>query len=224
MEEMVTQGSLERIMEMFLKELQRVYPAPGGNSWSGNGVNGPDGTAVWEYSGFNTGGVSSLYFGLNQTSYGTLGARLHGAADPFTSIGVSGTTATWSGTTTWKIHNSPSDQHILVNTRLLMTITGLGANPWIEDLASIGLDTFGFLGAVVDNSAGQDFTLQWAIQADVGNGWQAINSVQQAWDHNGMTRSSFATGFYYEPAQSVPEPGTLAMLALGFVAVGTRRR
>ncbi|WP_422041269.1 hypothetical protein [Roseibium sp.] len=196
-----------------------VYPAPGGNNFSGNGVSGANGLAVWNFSNFDTSGLSELYYGLNQVDYGPTGAGLNGSADPLNFSGVSGTTATWTGTTTWlnSINLNPTN----AATRLTMTVSGLGANPWITDLASIGLDeigTFGALGAVVNNSAGQDFTLSWAIQADVGNGWQALNSISQHPTQDGKTRSSIATGFY--SVSVVPLPAALPLLAGGLGLLG----
>lgn len=195
-----------------------TYPAPGGNSFSGNGVSGANGTAIWNYSGFDTNGFDSLYFGLNQTDHGALGAGLDGVANPFSLHAISGNTAEWRANTSWFV--STGGPHVPATTRLVMTVTGLGATPWITDLASIGLDTgFGNLGAVVDNSSGLDFTLAWKVEANTGSGWQAINSVPQHASHNGYTRTSFATGFYYTEA-AVPEPTTLAVWSLLGLSTG----
>lgn len=203
-----------------------VYPPPGGVDWSGSG-SGLLGTATWEYSNHDATGLSGLYFGLNQVDYGELGAGLNGTADPFTFFGVSGTTAEWRASTIWENAVTLIPQSAL--TRLTMTVTGLGSNPWTTDLTSIGLDntaTFGDLGAVVDNSSGSDFTLQWSIEADVGSGWQSINSIQQHFTNDGNTRSSFATGYFYEAAP-VPVPAAVWFFAsaLGvFGLMGKRKQ
>ncbi len=200
-----------------------TYPAPGGNNWSGNGVNGPDGLAIWNYSNFDSNSFGVLYFGLNQTDYGALGAGLNGSVDPFFFHGVNSITTTmaeWRSDTTW-VNQLGNVQN--VQTRLLMNILGLGANPWITNLASIGLDTgYGDLGAVVNNSAGLDFSLQWTIEANTGSGWQAINTVQQLPQNDGKTRSSFATGFYY--SEPVPAPAGLGLLAIGLLGFVAARR
>ena len=203
-----------------------VYPPPGGVTWNGSG-NGLTGTATWNYSNFDVSGLQSLYFGLNQVNYGAIGAGLNNVANPFTSVSVSGQTATFSASTSWLNPSTLVTQ--AASTRLVMTVSGLGANPWTTNLASIGLDntgTYGNLFAVVDNSSGQNFTLNWAIQANTGSGWQAINTVQQHSSHTGFTRSNFATGFYYDEVQGVPEPSSLLMLASGGLigAVRLRRR
>lgn len=103
-----------------------------------------------------------------------------------------------------------------------MTITGLGATPWITDLASIGLDVgFGDLGAVADNSSGADFTLTWKIEANVGSGWQAINNISQHISHDGYTNTSFATGFY----SAVPVPAAVWLFSSGLLGlIGIARR
>jgi hypothetical protein len=88
-----------------------------------------------------------------------------------------------------------------------MMITGLGATPWITDLASVGLDDtdlYGELGAVVDKPAGLDISTLWSIEANTGNGWQGINTVQQHQSNDGKTHSSIGTGFYSVAAVPVP--------------------
>ena len=196
------------------------YPAPGGNDWSGNGVSAADGTAIWSYSNFNSSAFNELYFGLNQLDYGPAGAGLDFTADTLSLFGTSGQTAEWRASTTWM---EPVTQvHQPADTRLIMTITGLGATPWITDLASIGLNVgFGDLGAVVDNSSGLDFVLTWSIEANTGSGWQAINSVLQGAGHDGATRSSVATGFY----SAVPIPAAAWLFGSGLLGlVGIARR
>lgn len=91
-------------------------------------------------------------------------------------------------------------------------------------LARIGLDdigTYGVLGAVVGNSAGQAFTLSWMIEANVGNGWQAINSILQNIANDVDTVSSFATGFYVEP---VPIPAAAWLFGSALLGLGVMKR
>lgn len=206
------------------------FPPPGGVNWSSSGVNGTEGTAIWNYSGLDVTGLDSLYFGLNQVGYGPVGVGLDGLVAPFVFGSVSGQTAVWNGSTTYfdGTSNPPAD------TRLTMTVTGLGATPWVTDLASIGLDdtgTFGILGAVVDVSSGSDFVLTWKIEAKIGNGgFQPVNGssgIQQFPGHDGDTRTNFATGFYSEATAAVPEPASLLTfsgLALGIGLGGWRKR
>lgn len=200
------------------------YPPPGGNTWVGNGVSGADGVAIWTYSNFDTNAFSELYFGLNQVDYGALGAGLNGSVDAFSLHSVTGTTAEWRASTQWL--NPTTLVLQAAQTRLTMDISGLGVNPWITDLASIGLDDvgmFGDLGVVADNSAGLDFTLNWSVQADTGSGWQSINSVQQHITHDGYTRSSVGTGFY--SVSAVPVPAAIWLFGSGLLGlIGVARR
>lgn len=201
-----------------------LYPAPGGHDFvNTGGISGANGTAIWGFSNFDPASFDTLYYGLDQLSYGTAGAGLDGTLTPFTFSGVAGQTATWGGTTTW--YDDVTLVATASTTRLQLTITGLGATPWITDLSSVGLNdigTFGDLGAVADNSSGLDFVLQWTIEADTGSGWEAINTVQQSSAHEGDTRSSIATGFYYTAPSAVPIPAAgwlfgSALLGLGIV-------
>lgn len=205
-----------------------VYPAEGGNVWVGNGVSAADGVAIWNYSNFDVSGVTGLYFGLDQVSiYGPAGAGLSGSPDAFVFDGASGQTATWTALTIWDDPNSGGGV-APATTRLEMTITGLGANPWITNLASVGLDdtgTFGALGAVADNSAGADFVLTWTIMADTGSGYIPINDVQQpAGPPYDQTRSSVATGFYHTSAVPLPAAAWLFISALGGLVVAKRKQ
>ncbi|PHS11067.1 MAG: hypothetical protein COA78_10475 [Blastopirellula sp.] len=207
-----------------------VYPAPGGNTFSGNGVSGADGLAIWNLGGFDTNEFDSLYYGADNVNYGPNGAGLDGSANSFFFTGASGQTATWASNTLWRIHNSPGGSHSGASTRLTMTVEGLGANPWIDaNSVGINIGTYGDVGVVVDNSAGVAFTVKWEIEANTGSGWQALNSVLQHSDHNGRTRSSFATGFYStEPVvDTVPEPTSMAIFGIGALCMGAgaaRRR
>ena len=202
-----------------------VYPAPNGNDWVSNGVSAADGTSVYSYSNFDLSGLDSLYFGLNQVDYGLAGAGLNGSPSTFNFISASGDTAVWEANTDWDDPGVPGTGLTAAMTRLTMTVSsGL---TWSTDLAGAGLDdvgTFGPLGAVVDNSAGVDFDLTWAIEGNTGSGWQALNSIQQP-SSNQATRSSVGTGFYYvESAAPVPVPATLSLFAAGIAGLGWMRR
>jgi hypothetical protein len=201
-----------------------TWQAPGGTTWSGSGGI-TEGGATWNYSGFDTNSFDDLYWGLDQTNYGTLGAGLDGNLSLFSLVSIAGTTATWYASTTW--YHSVTLVSTASTIRLTMDLT---AGSWTSDLASIGLDdigVFGDLGAVA-NVGGNDFSVDIGIEANTGSGWQNLNGpsgVQQHIDNDGDSVSSFATTFYYTEPQSVLEPSILALMGVGLAGLGfTRRR
>lgn len=176
-----------------------VWPAPGGSTWvNTGGVSGASALATWDYSGFNSSAFSSLYYGLDQVTYGPLAATIDGA--PLIALSfdsVSGTTATWSTSapyTSASGSGDPPSGNYPIEFR--MTVTGLGASPWV-DATTLGLPAN--VGAVADNSSGQDFTVNFEFVADLGSGFIPLNSVPGPGGHVG---SSFADGFYYA---AIPE-------------------
>ncbi|TWU25821.1 PEP-CTERM sorting domain-containing protein [Bythopirellula polymerisocia] len=190
--------------------------APGGNSWvNTGGVSGTEALATWDYSGFNPGSFSALYFGLNQVDYGPLAATINGGSlNPLSYVGSSGTTATWSVsapyTSAGGTGDPPSGNYPITFT---MTVSGLGPSPWI-DATSLGLSAD--IGAVADNSAGADFTLHWQVLVDMGSyGIVPLNGPGGVPGSN-HTGFSFADGFYSTAA--VPEPSSF--LCVGLVGLG----
>ncbi|MAS06768.1 MAG: hypothetical protein CL534_19065 [Ahrensia sp.] len=199
------------------------YPPPGDVTFNDNGVSAASGTAVWEFTNFDTSGLSELYFGLIQTNptWGPAGAGLTGTALPFVFDNINGTEATWNVTSDWA---NPDNNNTVeqVDLRMVLDVTGLGANPWITDLASIGLDdtgAYGILGAVVDNTAGLDMTLTWKIQAFVGGSWIAINDVKQPQGSFEQTRSSAAPYGFFSVA-AVPVPPAIFLLGSALFGLG----
>jgi len=194
-----------------------MYPAPGGNGFSlVSGTSGGDvGGWTFAYTGFDTAGLSNLYWGPWDNT--TPIASLDGTPHVLTLSSISGTVATWSGTTSWTDPNTSTfypSISILVN----VNVGGLGANPWLLSTSVPGLDpgVGTGIGAVVDNSSGADYTANFQFLADVGSGYQAINTINQG--SGGLTLSSFSAGFY------TPEPSVLMMLGLGLAGLGVRGR
>ena len=187
-----------------------VDPPPGGYTFTNiGGVSGTEGLAVWGHTGFTSSAFADLYYGLDQSTYGTLGAGLAGSLLPFNYVGASGQTATFTLISPYispgGTGDPPSGNYPV---RLEMTVTGLGATPWV-DAVSLGLPAD--VGAVVQNTAGLDFTLSWQMQADMGSGYIPLNGPGGVPQNGGGTVSSFATGFYYAP---VPEASSFLFSGL----------
>lgn len=192
-----------------------VFPAPGGTTFSGSGQQGNTGGRIWNYSGFDTSKFSSLYWGPSITSLPS--ASLDGTLHSLTFAGISGTTATWSGSTSYT--NPTSNFTSTVNLYLTISVNGLGANPWVP-ASSLGLPT---AGALVNNSSGADFSAKiqftgYGTSANVGT---PLNSFQQPPTPPPVlskTITSFSGAFYY--VSPVPEPEEWAMMMLGFPLMG----
>jgi hypothetical protein len=115
--------------------------------------------------------------------------------------GISGTTATWAGTSSWTNPSTGLTHSVPIQMRI--NVSGLGGSPWVLSTSVAELDPGPGtgIGAVVDDSASRaDFSANVQFLADIptdgaGN-FIALNSVQNA---GGQTRSSY-TGAFYERA------------------------
>jgi hypothetical protein len=178
-----------------------AFPPDGGTvgfSFSGAPSPGdPGGTTVSFTSFVPDTSWTQLYWGPSSGALPTAG--LDGTPHSLTFSGISGTVATWAGTTSW---TDPLDSTVYtgVPIELRVTITGLGATPWLVSTTISGLDPGPGtgIGAVADDSASAlDFDANTQFVADIptdGSGnFIALNTVQTA---GGMTNSSFTGGFY----------------------------
>jgi hypothetical protein len=139
---------------------------------------------------------SRLYWGRSSLASATAG--LDGAPHLMTFSSFSGTTATWTGTTSW---TNPATGSITASVplRMTITVTGLGANPWVTSGSVPSLDPGPGtgIGAVVNNAAQVNFSANIQFLADIptdGSGnFIALNTVPAL---AGQTNSSFTGGFY----------------------------
>jgi hypothetical protein len=197
-----------------------VFPPPGGATFVANGaINaGLAPGRNFNYSAFNPASFSELYWGVRSDNLPTAG--LDGALHAMTFAGQSGNQAWWDVTSNW---TNPTTLVTSAETiRLMITITGLGANPWIDG-TSVGLPSS--IGWVVDNSLGQNFTANMLFFVPT-EGNTALNSMLQLPSCSGQpcAKLNFASGFYYVDPESVPEPGTLALAGLGLLGFAMTRR
>jgi hypothetical protein len=176
------------------------FPPDGGTvsfSFSGTSAANPGGLTV-SFTDFTPDSTwSDLYWGPASNALPTAG--LDGTAHSLTFSGISGTTATWAGTTSWTDPNT-STLYTGVPLEVRITITGLGATPWVLSTSVDGLDPGpgAGTGAVVDDTTSQsDFSANTQFLADIptdGTGnFIALNDVMTT---GGMTNSSFTGGFY----------------------------
>lgn len=197
-----------------------AYPAPGGNSFSAGGAPsaGDAGGRIFSYSSFDNSAFSALYWGPNS---GILpSAALDGTLDPMSLSSVSGTQAIWEGSTIW---TNPTTLVVTgAATRLRITISGLGATPWVSFAGVNGTDPTG-VGVVADNSAGVNYSATIEFLANTGSGWVPINTILQPPGGCGgpCTKTNFAGAFYSSP---VPVPAAVWLLGSALGLLGVVRR
>ncbi len=184
------------------------YPAPGGNSYSSSGSPGDPGGVTANYSAFDVSGLTGLWQGLWDTTTPTAG--LDGSAHLLTFSSVSGSTGTWTGTTSW---TDPDTSTFYSSIPLKMDISITAGTPTWSTLPIAGY-TFPAIGAVIDNSAGGDYSINIQFSADTGGGFVPLNTVRQA--SGGDTNSSISLGFY---SVAVPEPSSVVLCGLGMFGV-----
>ena len=198
-----------------------VYPAPGGNGFGFTGSSaGNVGGITYSYSSFSSSAFSQLYWGLDPT-YGPISSGLRGVASAMKFDKISGNTASWTGSTSYQ-----DDQGVVstVPTLFLATVSGL-ASPWIA-ASTVGLDAI-YIGALVNNSSGQNYSVNLAFFADLDGAGPNLPMALNTVPHAEGSVSSFAGGFYY--AEPVPEPttvvaGALLLLPLGATALRKLRQ
>ena len=177
-----------------------VYPPPGGVSWaqvSGSSA-GDAGGVVWQYTGFNDTQFGELYWGATAT----VTAGLDWNVNALAFAGYSGNVATWTGGSWY--YNPFGGGYSYLPIQFRMTLDPLSGGAFLENPA-----WHGGLGAVVNNSVGDDYKVRLEFLVDY-SGWRPLNSLYDGAGAN----SDFRGGFYYTP--NVPDAGTTVGL-LGFV-------
>lgn len=199
-----------------------AFPPTGGSvSYSFTGVDaGSPGGRNINFWGFSLSPAAiDTYWG--PASAYSASASLDGSPDLLTFSGIAGAAATWAGTTSWT-NPDTSIVYPSVPIELVITVTGLGASPWVLATSPPGLDpgVGAGIGAVVDTLDGTSFTanLFYRAKHPVTSAWTAINSFEQA--GGGLTTNSFTGDFY----TLVPEPGTAMLLASGLAGLGAALR
>jgi len=166
-----------------------VYPPPGGVDFATSGGQAGDpGGINFHFTNFDPGQFSELYWGPASADAVLLTLNGGPADDILAFSSVSGNAAEWTGTSFY------ANAGVDVPTRFTLTITGLGANPFV-DAGSVGADPG--IGVLADDSAGLDFTANLLFEALVQGTWQAVNTLPQP--GGGYTSTSFSGGFFYEP-------------------------
>lgn len=162
---------------------------------------GDSGGTDFSFTGFSPGTWSRLYWGPSSAALPSAG--LDGALHTLTFVGISGTEATWEGTSSWT-NPGPGDPgpHV-VPIQMRITISGLGSDPWELATSVTGLDPgpgAGIGAAVANFPTAVDFGGNVQFLADIPTdalGFIPLNTVQQG--TGGNTLSSFTGAFYSAP-------------------------
>jgi hypothetical protein len=165
--------------------------APGGDSF-----------AAGAYSDFNKSAFSSLYWGAWSVALPSGGLTAAGLENLTFDGLLNGTTAVYFANNPFPVE-------------LLITVTGLGSNPWVLAASVPGLPSA--VGAVVNDSAGLPFqrTLYFAI--DLHQGFKPIGNYAG-------TQGIFTPAFYSTAAVPEPKSYALALVGLGVLAFVARYR
>lgn len=206
-----------------------IYPAPGGNSFAPAGAPLGFGTRVNIYSGFTPSSYSQLYWG---DSVGfSVGIALDGAIDSLSeqiTLSIIGPNVA-QGTGSTQYVNA-SNVLVPVVTRFTLTLTDALFNPIsLVSGASIGFPTADVVGDVTAATQSGGFIAQLRAEACQPGFVGCLDAAvfynnQQTAFRPAPVQISFNGAFYYAAPTAVPEPGTLALIALGLAAFALRSR
>jgi hypothetical protein len=162
---------------------------------------GDSGGTNFSYTSFSPGTWSKLYWGPSSAALPSAG--LDGALHTLSFTGISGTKATWEGTSSWTNPGPGAAGPHTVPIRMEITISGLGGTPWVLSTSVSMLDPgpgTGIGAVVPDFPSAVDFTGNVQLLADIPTdafGYIPLNGVAQG--TGGNTRSSFTAAFYSAP-------------------------
>ena len=214
--------------------VSEAFPSTAIASATGSGNTKAAGGKTFTYTIADPSIDALLYFGPSDPilSGGTQPIRsgLDGILANMTFSSISGSTATWLGSTNFTYSNNggASFQTATVQTEFLLTVT-TGNAP--VTAASVGAPSA--VGAVTDISGLSTFVVneQFLAADPIGGTFRAFDTLfnSEYPNHTGSCISggcevtSFSGGFFSQAA-AVPEPASIAILGAGMAMAGAARR
>ena len=198
-----------------------TYPPPGGVTFSTNGVSTTQSGRVATYQGFDLSQTDDLYFAI--TSHGlAMDGAIDEPGEALTYSAILSNLAAGQITYTGQTQVNSFGNDLTVFDRLVLSFTDLSGNP----LALVLDGTIDPFNPVLEVLGG--FRVSGNFESSFnGTTWSAsqtfYDGVQGKPPVSGQLKSSFGGGFYYTVG-GVPEPGTWAMMLLGFGGVGLMMR